>query len=284
MLSYFLGTLYAFLGEAKVASLPRLLLGLLVLAVVYGSFGLTGYGAGGLLEEAAGWTPPFRWDAYAIATLLKSTILYRIIIITMLSALAYRIARSATDLIVALRARGETAKAFLNLEYERIEKQLLRFEGPQYAALEWGLSLLMTMLAAPLVYSLVTALIQDVVDRLGVYPGTWMPAAAALASTTIAWIPLKLVASALTRTVPNSRLVSEKPGRRIASIIILSLIIVIPLFLALQAPRNLIVEAITGKPSNIPDPLADKIREPSTGYYRNLAKLVDLIVKLFWGG
>ncbi|MCE4600349.1 MAG: hypothetical protein F7C38_02115 [Desulfurococcales archaeon] len=284
LLVYFSGSLYAFLGETRVVSLSRLFIGLLALVVLYGSFVLTGYGAGRLLREAMSWTPPFKWDAYAIATLLKSTLLYRVMIVTILAALLYRIARSATDLIVAMKARGEAAKALLNIEYAGMEKQLARFEGPQYPALEWGLSLLMTMLAAPLVYSLVTAFIQGIVDRLGVHAGTWMPVAAAIASTIISWIPLKLIASTLTRTVPSSQLLSEKPGRKLASIIILSLIIIIPLFLVLQAPKDLIVEAITGKPSSLQDPLAGKINEPSTSYYRNLAKLVDLIVKLFWGG
>lgn len=268
--------------DITVTSKGKVVAGAVISTLIYASFALTGYVAGIILYKALLYKPPLTGDAAVVVSVFSTTLAFKILVSSILLAFLFKALSSLLGFMIALTSRGEVRLALYNEIVEREGERLLEFKGTQYGSLEWGMSLLLTLLIAPLVYRPITSGMSILMSSLGFKPGV-ISLIGAIVTTIIAWIPVKTIVVALVRTIPLKSIL--KPSYSGA---IIGVVMATTLFLAISLATGydiilLLRESVTGRPLPQPDPLNNLLTTPGADYYRKLARILDLIVRLFWG-
>ena len=278
-----LAYIYKHISKIIIKSKIRVLTGIAIFAFTYTVFALIGYGIGYSLYKVLQYKPPLTGDAAVVVSVFSSSLAFKIFISAIFLTFIYKAASSLLEFTIALTSRGETRRALFNEILEKERTSIVEFKGSQYGALEWGMSLFLTLLIAPVVYRPVAEAMDIFMASLGVKPG-WTGLIAAFITTIIAWIPIRMIVTMLVRTMPLKAIIKPSyTGVVLGTLLTLSMFIVISLVTGYNI-LYMIQEAITGNPTTSTDPLSSLISNPSEEYYRNLAKILDLIVRLFWGG
>ena len=285
-MAYWLSTLYGrgYAG-ARIVSRRRLIAGLLIVVVVLLAPGLAFTPAPLYLDRliAAADRVASRagGELPTVERLLSQTLLYRVIVAGLVLGIAYKLVYQVVELVLAVilpasYARVEAAAA------ARVEERVLsEFRGPQYPVLESATAWLLAFLFAPIVY--------DSIGRgLSALPVQLDPVYRALASTAISlvagWAVLRIIALALTRSLNIEALARPRLGVPLVLGLLVAVGLAMVYLVAGGNPLDLLVESATGQPRG-GDPLAGMVNaSPGEDYYRSLARLVDLLVRLFWGG
>ncbi len=216
-----------------------------------------------------------------VERLLSQTLLYRVIVAGLVLGVAYKILYQTVELILAALLPQAYARAEAEATRRSEARVLVEFRGPQYPVLESAAAWLLAFLFAPIVY--------DSIGRgLSALPVQVDPVYRALASTAISlaagWAVLRIIALALTRSLNMDALARPRLGVPLVLGLLVSAGITMVYLVAGGNPLELLAEAATGRPG-ARDPFADLVNAaPGEDYYRSLAKLVDLLVRLFWGG
>lgn len=267
----------------RVESSFRLTAGTTAYLLVYMLFAITGYGLGYLLYKALSIKPPLTGDADVVVSALSTTLAYRILVSAILLSFAYKALSSLADLTIAYLSRGEARRALRMVQLMKERETIVEFKGAQYGALEWGSSILLTLLVAPIIYPPVEDLVSTLSSHLSLGEG-WIAVLASLTATIIAWIPLKMLVSLMVRTLPSNRIRKPSYAGAVYGLTIALLLALAMYVAAGYDPIALLKEAVHGTPSPAQEPLSGKLANPGEDYYKNLARILDLMVQLFWGG
>ncbi len=270
-------------GGARLASLSGAAAGLLASAAVYAAIaGLLG-AAGYVAYRAAYTIPPLSGEAYTVASVLHSTLLYRLLAAGLVLGVAFKAVYHLVELALAASYSPGMARAAVGFELEQDERGLLGFRGRQYPTLESTLSWLLAVLAAPTVYDTVNAALTRALG--GVLEPLYTAMAATVLSILAWWIVLRGLTAALVRPPGVEALLEPRLRVPLLLGLIASTGILAVVLAAGGDPLAVLRAAATGEPQPAPDPLEGVLAEaPGEDYYRSLARLLDLIVRLFWGG
>lgn len=239
--------------------------------------------AGGYLAwRIATATPPrLPGEEATVIGLLNETILYRIIVVGLVSGVVFKAIYYILSLIEAQHASPPVARALLDHEAAMEAEGILGFKGRQYPVLESTVSWLTAFLVAPYLYP---GIQRTVEAYAGDMPRIYLVLASTGAGLVIGWLVLRLILAPLIRHATLEALLNPRPAVIVFMGLlgvagILSIVVILG-----GDPLAVVIQALTGSPGP-GDPLASLFNlEPSEDYYRGLAEILDLIVRLFWGG
>ena len=269
-------------GGYKLAGRRGVARSLLALLASYGlPAGLAAAG-GYLAWRIATATPPrLPGEEATVIGLLSTTLLYRIIVVGLVAGVAFKAVYHVLSLVEARYSSGPAARALLDLEAGMEAENLLGFKGRQYSVLESTVSWLTAFLVAPYIYPGIQGLAES---YTGSVPRIYLVLASTAAGLVVGWLVLRLILAPLVRHASVEALLNPRPAVIVFTGLLgvaglLSLVILLG-----GDPVAVVVQALTGSPGP-GDPLAEVVGpEPSEEYYRGLAEILDLIVRLFWGG
>jgi hypothetical protein len=138
--------IYKHISKIIVKSRIRVLTGIAIFSLTYTVFALIGYGIGYSLYKALQYKPPLTEDAAVVVSAFSSTLAFKIFISAIFLSFIYKAASSLLEFAIALTSRGETRRALYNEILEMERASIIEFKGSQYGALEWGMSLFLTLL------------------------------------------------------------------------------------------------------------------------------------------
>jgi len=258
-----------------------ILKGQFVLIMSYAAPPVAVMGAAWLVYNWLDWVPEARGELSTVMEIFSQTILYKIVMAGLALGVAYKAVAHGVELAAAAYYGPTYASAVLEAERRLETRSVLYFRGAQYPVLEWAASWLLALLFAPMVYDPISEIIVRAVGE--VLAPVYAALAATAVSIIIGWTILRLVARALVKGPTLASLLNPKPAAPVALAILVVGGLAAAYLIAGNDPLPVLYAALTGEPAG-PDPAAEILNAaPGEDYYRALVRLIELIVRLFWG-
>ena len=251
--------------------------------LIIGFFLSLGYFTGHVSRIVSSHYTTLTGEAQAVIALFRRTIAYRLIIIALITVFIYKSIASIIELIIAWKSGAMMKRTLYSSLLESERRTLVSFEGTQYPVLDWGASLLLTLLIAPVIYPVGLKTIELILEILNVNAGPYTSLLASLLTTLALWPVMKLLVQALTKPERLESIIKPRPEKLLVGSLVFLVAILLLLDITGINPIDFFVSTIKGNPPS-EDPITRLLQQPSTEYYRSLARILDLLVQLFWGG